>query len=68
MKVMIKEFGLDMEVKTRGIELEIRSPDGTKQRGDLVLTKTKIVWCKGRTSRDRGVAVTWEEFVEWMES
>lgn len=68
MKVLIKEFGLDMEVKTKGIELEIRSPDGKKQVGDLVVTKTKIIWCKGRTTRENGVSVTWDNFIAWMES
>lgn len=68
MKVFIKEFGLDMEVKNRGIELEIRSPDGKKQLGDLVLTKTQIIWCKGKTSRENGVAVVWNELIEWLES
>lgn len=38
MKVVIKEFGLDMEVKNRGIELEIRSADGKRQLGDLIVT------------------------------
>lgn len=68
MKVLIKEFGLDMEVKTKGIELEIRSPDGKKQLGDLVVTKTQIIWCKGRTTREKGAPVTWDEFISWMES
>ncbi len=68
MKVLIKEFGLDMEVKTKGIELEIRSANGKKQLGDLVVTKTQIIWCKGRTTRENGVPVTWNEFISWMES
>ncbi len=68
MKVLIKEFGLDMEVKSRGIELEIRSADGKKQLGDLVVTKTKIIWCKGKTRREKGVPKKWNEFIAWMES
>ena len=68
MKVLIKEFGLDMEVKSRGIELEIRSPDGRKQLGDLVVTKSQIIWCKGKTTRERGVSVPWNDFIAWMES
>ncbi len=68
MKVLIKEFGLDMEVKTKGIELEIRSPDGKKQLGDLVVTKTQIIWCKGKTTPAKGVPVKWKKFIEWMES
>ena len=68
MKVLIKEFGLDMEVKTKGIVLEIRSPNGKKHLGDLVVTKTQIIWCKGKTTRDKGVPVTWDDFIARMES
>jgi len=68
MKVVIKEFGLDMEVKNRGIELEIRRADGKKHLGDLVVTKTQIIWCKGRTSREKGKHVAWDDFIAWMES
>jgi hypothetical protein len=68
MKVKIKEFGLDMAVKNRGIELEIRDTSGKTQLGDLILTKTQIIWCKGKTSRERGVHVRWEDFIAWMES
>jgi len=68
MKVSVKDFGLDMEVKNRGIELDVYDASGTRHRGDLVLTKTKLVWCKGKTARENGVHVTWDEFIKWMES
>ena len=49
MKVNIKDFNVNMEVKSKGIEFEIRTPDGKKQLGDVFLTNTGIVWCKGKT-------------------
>lgn len=68
MKVLIKEFGLNMQVKSRGIELEVRSADGKKQLGDLVITNSRLIWCKGRTTPKRGIRVTWDEFIAWMQS
>ena len=40
MKVKIKSFDVRMEVKNRGIEFDVYSPDGREHLGDLVLTKT----------------------------
>jgi hypothetical protein len=43
MQVTIKGFDVaPMEVRNTGIELEVRSPDGTQQLGDLILTKTRL--------------------------
>lgn len=50
MKVYVKSFDVEMEIKNRGIELEVRDTDDTFL-GDLVVTKTQLIWCKGRTSR-----------------
>lgn len=65
MNVYIKEFNVQMEVKNNGIELEVRDPDGT-HRGDLILTKTSLEWCEGR--KRNGESVSWNEFIEWMNS
>ena len=67
MKVAIKSFDVDMNVKTNGIEFQIRKPNG-KLLGDCYLTKTGLIWCKGQTTRPRGKKVSWNEFVDWMES
>ncbi len=67
MKVVIKKFDVDMEVKNRGVEFEIRSPDGTQHLGDVVLTKKHVIWCKGRTLSKNGQKVTWNRFIEMME-
>ena len=68
MKVNIKKFDVEMAVRNSGIELEVRSPDGRRQLGDVVITKAGIIWCRGKTSRQRGVKITWDEFIDFMES
>ena len=37
MKVNVKRFNVEMEVKNSGIEFEVRTPNGSKHLGDLVL-------------------------------
>ena len=66
MKVSIKDFGLDLDVKTKGMMLDVRSPDGKKFLGDSKVTKTSLTWCKGKSQS--GPKVGWNEFIAWMES
>lgn len=67
MKVYIKDLAVDMEIKNTGVELEVCDSED-KQIGDLIVTKTKLIWCNGRTSRKNGREVTWKEFIAWMNS
>ena len=67
MEVNIKEFDIPLEVKSRGIEFEVRSPNGKDHLGDLVLTNTKLIWCPGRVSRKNGHTLEWTEFIELAE-
>lgn len=67
MKVNIKDFAINMEVKNNGIEFEVRNNAG-KQLGDCFVTKTGLTWCAGKTDKKNGVAVTWDEFIEWMKN
>jgi hypothetical protein len=64
MKVLIQEFGLDLEVKTKGLKLEVRSPDGKNRLGDIQITKTGLIWCNGKAHT--GPKATWQEFIDWM--
>ena len=64
MNVKIKKFEIEMEVKTNGIELEVRTPDGTKQLGDLIVSKTGLKWCKGKSTK--GKFMTWEKFTSMI--
>ena len=68
MKVFIKKFQVDMEVKSSGIEFGVRSPDNKKQKGDCYIKNTGLVWCKGKTEKKNGVNILWEDFMEIMKS
>jgi hypothetical protein len=68
MNVTIKKFDVSMELKNKGVELEIRSPDSQNHLGDLIVTKSKIIWCPGRTMRKNGKGVSFREFINWMEN
>ena len=65
-KVSIKELGVDMDIKNKGLELDVY--DGDTHLGDLYVTKKGLVWCKGRTTKPKGVKISWEEFRDWAES
>lgn len=67
MKVSIKDFAVDMEIKNSGIELDVYSADGSRHLGDLTVTKSGVIWCKGAIRRKNGTKVSWEKFIEWME-
>jgi hypothetical protein len=62
MKVSIKEFDVAMELKNNGVELEVRDPQGNHV-GDLVITKTVVEWCAGRTRRGNGVTKSWDDLI-----
>lgn len=65
-KVKIKDFHVDLEVKNKGVEFEIRID--SQHQGDLVVSKTGLEWCKGRTAVGNGQKVVWKDFIEWLES
>ncbi len=64
-RVSIKSLGIDMHIKNRGIELDVY--DGDTHLGDLCVTKTGLVWCKGKTTRDKGLQIRWKKFIKWAE-
>jgi hypothetical protein len=65
-KVKIKDFSVDMEIKNKGIELQVHIDD--EHQGDLVITKTGPEWCPGRTKAGNGLKISWKEFIEWAEN
>ena len=67
MDVSIKNFDVAMKVKTNGIELEVSDPNGA-HRGDLVITKARLIWCSGRTHRENGQYISWNDFIAYMNS
>jgi hypothetical protein len=66
MNVKIKNFDVDVDVKTKGIEFEVRTPDGKSQLGDCYLTMTGLIWCPGRTSKQNGTRIQWQEFMDLL--
>ena len=62
MKVSIKRFNVAMEIKNRGIEFEVRG-NNNEHRGDLVLTKTRLIWCPGQTKPENGYRIEWDDFI-----
>lgn len=64
MKVNIKEFNVNMEVKSSGIEFEVRTADDKNQLGDCYLTMSGLVWCKGKKAKDNGVKISWGDFMK----
>ena len=67
MIVKVKDFDVAMEVKNNGIELDVAGPQG-EHIGDLVVTKTNLIWCKGKTGRKNGKRIKWSDFIAYMES
>ena len=64
MEVWIKSLEVEMQVKQKGIELEVRSKDGKQQLGDCYATMTGLVWCNGKIKKENGIKVKWEDLIE----
>jgi hypothetical protein len=67
MKVTIKNFAVTMEIKNKGVELDVYDNRG-EHLGDLVVTKTGLTWCRGRTTPANGQKISWEEFARLMQA
>ena len=68
MKVIIKSFDVAMEVRNKGVEFQVSSPDGDHHHGDLILTKGNLEWCSGRTRRGNGKKIPWQKFIDWADT
>jgi len=66
-KVRIKKLAVEMEIKNKGIEIEVRNTNGD-HLGDLIISKSGFTWCRGRTRRANGVRINWEQFVSLLEA
>ena len=65
MNVRIKQFDVAMEIKNKGIEIDVS--DSEKHLGDLYVTKTALIWCKGKTKKKNGKKISWTEFISKMQ-
>ena len=68
MKVWITELNAEQELKNNGMQLDVYSPDGENRLGDLTVTKTKLIWCAGKTHKKNGKEISWSDFIEWMDA
>ena len=66
MQVSIKDFAVSMEIKNKGVELQVKD-NNDKHLGDLIINKTGLIWCKGRTTVANGKKMTWQDFINSME-
>lgn len=57
-----------MAVKSNGMELEIREPNGVTRLGDCYVTMTGLNWCTGKTSKKNGVKISWNQLIEILDS
>ena len=55
MQVSIKNFPITMDIKSNGIELD------DKHLGDLVVSKSRLVWCSGKTKVENGKEISWKD-------
>jgi hypothetical protein len=65
MKVEIKQLAATIEIKNTGIELDVSDTDDT-HLGDPVITKTKLIWCNGKTRPENGKPISWTDFIAYM--
>ena len=67
MDVKITKFDVEQIVKNNGIQVDVSEPNDGDRLGDLTITKTKLIWCPGKTHKKNGIEVTWKEFIKWIE-
>ncbi|WP_157130440.1 hypothetical protein [Burkholderia pseudomallei] len=65
MKVKVKDLSAEIELKNNGIELEIRN-NTDNFLGDLIVTKSSVIWCAGKTKRRNGVKMSLQAFIDYM--
>lgn len=64
MNVIVKDFYVSMELKANGMELGVYTPDNQTQLGDCFVAMKGLTWCKGKTTRAKGILMPWETFIE----
>lgn len=58
-------MAIQMEVKNKGVEFEIRN-NNNEHIGDIIINKTGLIWCEGRTSKKNGKRKTCEEVRQYF--
>lgn len=65
MKVSVKDLSVSMEIKNKGVEIDVYD-NNNNHLGDLIVTKTGLTWCKGKTTLANGKKIEWEDFISQM--
>lgn len=65
MNLSIKKFEVQMDLKNKGMELEVRTSKD-EHIGDLIVKKKGLTWCSGRTTEKYGTTKSWEEIIEFF--
>ena len=61
-------FGeIRVNAKGHAVLTGLRDTEGN-QLGDLVITKTSLIWCPGKTTPQKGIRVTWKRFIHLMDA
>ena len=64
MKVKVKELNAEIVLKNSGMELQVHD-NNDQHLGDLVINRTRLEWCDGRTRVGNGVQISWTKFIEF---
>lgn len=65
MDISIKKFGVEMDVKNKGVEFEVQTPNGGGHLGDLIVKKSGLEWCNGKIHAGNGEMISWDDFIAW---
>jgi hypothetical protein len=57
-----------MDVKNKGIEFEVRNPNGGDHCGDCYLTKAGLTWCLRKKAKKNGITIKWDDFMDLLSS
>ena len=55
----------EVDIKSNGVTFAVKI--GSKHKGNFILTKTSLIWCKGKTAKSNGKKLSWENFIDMME-
>lgn len=66
MEVQMKKITSPITIGTKGNGVVFQVKDGDKHLGDLVVTRSRMEWCPGRTKEGNGYPVPWRKLKETL--
>lgn len=64
MDVKIKSLDAEMLLKAKGMEFDVKGPDGKTAVGTLAVKKSGLVWTKGKAE----TKISWTKFLACVEA